>query len=426
MRTEITPVSFVLKCLDQRQVELLVIEKKKNLIGSSEKCDFIITDKSISSLHAFLVVKKEGCLIKDLFSEAGIFLNGSRVEEANVFPGDTLTFGTLSFVLMEQEQSVVVIDPDKAIDSVALSNFVTLPLSEGLTFIDGEYCDITFNESLFKPLSSIPLAQDYTGYIELDETQPSFDIVLPIKDKRLEVISYVNGFMMDVTYKDLIEGDYYLNSTKDSKRDILFYTLKKTRIFSIQDGKLSFYPCDEILPSVAWEDINLSSPLFLSHGTEQISLRLVDHATGWIGIPAFYRDRDFFKQGSKVFAGVFLPLFLLLFVTVPKNDDVEKEIAVVYKLPEKIQKPTDAQEKSDLKAQELTSKTENTGHKENDRPDKKVEFSQASQNQKVVAKSSAPAAAAARPVETAPVKSYEFKSSVALNSLVGDAPNLNT
>jgi hypothetical protein len=55
-----------------------------------------------------------------------------------------------------------------------------------------------------------------------------------------------------------------------------------------------------------------------------------------------------------------------------------------------------------------------------------VEFAAASQKQKVVAKATAPAPAASQPVPTTPVKAYEFKSSVAFNSLVGDAPKINT
>jgi pSer/pThr/pTyr-binding forkhead associated (FHA) protein len=427
MKTALVQGQFFLKCLDQRHGEPLVIDKMKTLIGSSDKCDFKISDKSISSIHAFMVVKGEGCMIKDLYSEAGIYLNGSRVEEATVFPGDTLTIGTLSFVLESLEEKAKVFNPDEAIAFIAPTSFVELPPREGLTFIDGEYCDITFDDSSFKPLSAIPKIHIHGDYVELDESIEPLEITHSIKDKRLEVISYVNGHLMDVTYLTLKNGDYSLNPVKKSKNDILFHTVNKTKIFTIQNGDLKFYTTEAVTPSVAWDKINLNEPLFLSHGTEQVSFRLVEHATGWKSIPAFYRDRDSFKQGSKVFAGVFLPMLLLLFITIPKNEDLKEEVAVIYKLPEKIVKPqTESQEKSELKAEELTSKTENTGHKETEQPNQKVEFAQASQKQKVAAKATAPAAAAAKPVETAPVKAYEFKSSVAFNSLVGDAPKVNT
>jgi hypothetical protein len=114
----------------------------------------------------------------------------------------------------------------------------------------------------------------------------------------------------------------------------------------------------------------------------------------------------------------------LLFVTIPQNQDITEEIAVVYKLPEKMVKPSEDIEKSELKAEEIITKTENTGHKDTTQPNQKVEFAQASSHQKVLAKATAPTPAAKAP-QVAPVKAYEFKSSVAFNSLVGDAPKIN-
>jgi hypothetical protein len=429
MKTATLQGQFSLRCLDQRVQDPMIVDKKKILIGSSDKCDFKISDKSVSSMHAFLCLKGEGFMIKDLYSEGGVFINGKRVDEASVYPGDTLTIGTLSFMIEGLEEHVPVFNPDELIAATsAAPSFVELPPREGLVFIDGEYCDIQFDDSQFRPLSAIPEISINGGYIALDESEVPLDISHPTKDKRLEVISYINGLMMEVNYLDLKNGDYFLNSEKKKQSDILFHTLDKTKIFTIQNGDLKFYTNDKITPSTPWDKINLRDSLFLSHGTEQVSFRLVDHGTGWKGIPAFYRDRDFFKQGSKVFAGVFLPMLLLLFVTIPKNEDIKEEIAVIYKLPEKIVKPVEevVTEKSELKAEELTSKTENTGHKETEQPKEKVEFAAASAPKKVVAKATAPAPAPAQPVQAAPVKAYEFKSSVAFNSLVGDAPKINT
>lgn len=425
MKTATLQGQFILRCLDQRIEAPLTVDKKKILIGSGEQCDFRLNDKSVSSVHAFLCLKGEGFMLKDLYSENGIFVNGKRVEEAFVFAGDTLTIGTISFSIESLEEKVSVFNPDEEIKAVEAPSFFELPPKEGLVFIDGEYCDIQFDDSGFKPLSQIPEIHISSDYVELDGTEAPLDIAHSTKDKRLEIISYVNGLMMEVSYLDLKDGEYSLNSQKKNKFDILFHTLPKTKIFSIQNGELKFFATEAVNPSVSWDKINLNESVFLSFGTEQVSLRLVDHSVSWRGIPAFYRDREFFKQGGKIFAGVFLPLLLLLFITIPKEEDIQ-EIAVVYKLPEKVQKPTEAQEKSDLKAEELTSKTENTGHKESDQPNQKVEFAQASANKKVQAKATAPQPAAAQPVETTPVKSYEFKSSVAFNSLVGDAPKINT
>jgi hypothetical protein len=132
---------------------------------------------------------------------------------------------------------------------------------------------------------------------------------------------------------------------------------------------------------------------------------------------------------------------LLLFIDIPKPEVKKEEIAVIYKLPEpmKVSK-IESEVKQELAAEQPTSQTENTGHKETEQaPAPKPEFAGASQNQKVVAKSTSPkpspqktqapspTPSPAAPVAAVkPVKAYEFKSSVAMGSLVADAPKINT
>jgi hypothetical protein len=420
---------FSLKCLDPRISDSLLLDKKKILIGSHASCDFKITDKSISSYHAFICLKGEGFMVKDLYSEGGIYVNGRRIEEAFVNPGDVLTIGTLSFEIELSEAEVHITNLDEAIGAAAfVSENVELPTRAGLIFIDGEYCDIKFNEDSFSPLIVRPEISFSRPYVELDESQESLEIAHHIQAKKLEIISYVNGLMMDVSYLNLKDGDYYLSPEKKNKFDVLFHTVARSKIFSITKGELHFVPNEGVTPSVSWEKINLQETLFLTQGSEQISLRFVDQSIGLSGLPLFYRDRAFYKQAGKVFASFFLPMLLLLFVTIPKPEEEREEVAIVYKLvaPKIAQKPTESQEKSEVKAEELTSKTENTGHKDSEQNPNKVEFAQASKSNKQVAKATAPAAAQAQPIKATPVKAYEFKTSVAVSGLVGDAPKMNT
>lgn len=425
MKVATMECQMTLRCLDQRYEGGLTLNKKKNLVGSHESCDIRVEDKSVSSYHAFICIKGEGFMVKDLYSEGGVYVNGTRVEEAFVNPGDVLTIGTLSFGIDALDEGAQIINEDADKMVLAAQSSAPLPPREGMIFIDGEYCDIKFDESKWRPLESVPTMGFKGEYVDLDFSQEPLDIVHPVKDKRLEIITYMNGLMMDVAYLPLKDGEYWLDGRR-SARSVPFHSVDRTKIFSIKDGTLRFYPTDAVTPSVAWENVNIKETLFLTHGSEQISLQLVENTVGISGIPAFYRDRAFFKQAGKVFAGMFLPLLVLLFVNIEKPQEIKEEIAVIYKLPTPVQKAIEAQEKSELKAEELTSKTENTGHKENNQPANKVEFAAASQNQKVAAKNTAPAPAAAQPVQTTPVKAYEFKSSVAMGSLVADAPKLNT
>lgn len=417
-----------LRCLDGRIPEAFVLDKKKLLVGSADNCDIQLQLQGISSYHLFLFIKGEGIMVKDLYSEAGVFVNGKRVQESFVGAGDVLTIGNLSFAAECLEDSAPVFNADEKITAIeeAPAMHFEIPQKEGLVFIDGEYCDIKFDESHWTPSNVIPEVKFTGDYVDLDNSLEALEIIHQTKDRRLEVITYMNGLMMDITFLKLRDGDYYLGPDKTKKNTIPFHSLERSKIFSIKEGKLRFHPSENVTPSIAWDQINLTNSLFLTHGAEQISIRLVDHATGWSALPLLYRDREFLARASKVFAGVFLPMLLLLFVSIPTVEEVKQEAAVIYTIKTPVQKETPPSDvKSEVAAQEVTPQADNSGHKQNDQQIKpKVEFAQASAKQKVVAKATSPAPAAAAPTAPA-VKAYEFKSSVALGSVTADAPNIN-
>ena len=437
MNTKTMQGQISLKCLDQRIPAGLILDKKKILVGSHEHADFRIQDKSVSSYHAFILLQgNDGFLVKDLSSEIGIFVNGKRVEESFVSPGDVLTIGTLSFSIeMLETEEVPVFNPDENIAPAAeRTSSIALPPKEGLVFIDGEYCDIQFDESNFRPLTQRPVVNFSGEYVELDQTIEALEISHNIKKKKLEVISYMNGMMMDISYIELKSGDYSLTPNRKSKFDILFHSVSKTKIFNIKDEELRFYAQEAISPSVPWDKVSLKETLFLTVGAEQISFRFVDSSTTWKGLPLFHRDREFFIQASKIFAVTFLPLLLLLLVTIPKNPVPQETVAVVYKLPET--KPVVLVEEKPAPQTEVVvevaqvAEPEKAQHKEIQQAPAKTQTLAASQKKKVVAKATAPDITTNQPpapAKTPPIKTYSFNSSVvAMASIVGDAPKVNT
>jgi hypothetical protein len=65
-------------------------------IGRSDHCDISVKDSSMSGRHAE-VSKSEGEIkVRDLGSANGLFLNGERIEEAELFDGDVLRLGQTS------------------------------------------------------------------------------------------------------------------------------------------------------------------------------------------------------------------------------------------------------------------------------------------------------------------------------------------
>ena len=72
------------------------------LIGRSRECDFMIDDPNVSRHHAELRREGEGWVVADLGSTNGVKVNGSRVGEALLGPGDEITLGLIR-LSFEQE-----------------------------------------------------------------------------------------------------------------------------------------------------------------------------------------------------------------------------------------------------------------------------------------------------------------------------------
>ncbi len=67
-------------------------------VGRTTRADFVIPhDDSMSSLHFSISVHAERCILQDLGSTNGTFLNGSRVQEAVLKNGDMILAGETRF-----------------------------------------------------------------------------------------------------------------------------------------------------------------------------------------------------------------------------------------------------------------------------------------------------------------------------------------
>jgi len=85
--------------LDRRQA-LLVGEGRRNVLGGnrvvvgrSREADIVLADPNVSRRHAELRRDESGWQVVDLGSTNGIKVNGRRVDQAGLTPGDQLTIG---------------------------------------------------------------------------------------------------------------------------------------------------------------------------------------------------------------------------------------------------------------------------------------------------------------------------------------------
>lgn len=73
-------------------------------IGTASDNDVVLTDRTVSRHHAQLRATPDGLLIRDLGSTNGIYLQGGRVVEAYLQPGDTCFLGDTEIAIKQETE----------------------------------------------------------------------------------------------------------------------------------------------------------------------------------------------------------------------------------------------------------------------------------------------------------------------------------
>jgi len=118
-KTELLKIEEAPDVISLRKCQLVVVEGKargnkitldKNLIkvGKRESNDLVIPDKAVSRNHFEIEYQSDSFLLRDLSSTNGTFLNGSRVKEAYLAPGDVIRIGNtnLEFVAFDEKVQI--------------------------------------------------------------------------------------------------------------------------------------------------------------------------------------------------------------------------------------------------------------------------------------------------------------------------------
>jgi predicted component of type VI protein secretion system len=74
------------------------ITRDVTVIGRREDCDFRIPLGDISRKHCRIIKEENALKVEDLGSSNGTYVNGKRIHEADVQPGDTIQIGPVVFV----------------------------------------------------------------------------------------------------------------------------------------------------------------------------------------------------------------------------------------------------------------------------------------------------------------------------------------
>ena len=80
----------------------------KVIIGRQDDCQVRIPSAQISRHHCELVAGGSGVRIRDLGSSNGTFVNGQKVEDADLNPGDVVAVGSMLFVVRIDGEPAVI------------------------------------------------------------------------------------------------------------------------------------------------------------------------------------------------------------------------------------------------------------------------------------------------------------------------------
>lgn len=75
------------------------VSRDMTVVGRREDCDLRIPLSDVSRKHCRMILSGEAIKVEDLGSSNGTYVNGERIQQAELTPGDTVQVGPVIFVL---------------------------------------------------------------------------------------------------------------------------------------------------------------------------------------------------------------------------------------------------------------------------------------------------------------------------------------
>lgn len=96
----------------------ILLTPGRNRLGREGENEFLVPHPSVSRHHCEVWLTDEAVLVRDLGSRNGTFVNDERVEEAQIFTGQTLRVGDVEMVLAEAPVKISVPELTVHVDHV--------------------------------------------------------------------------------------------------------------------------------------------------------------------------------------------------------------------------------------------------------------------------------------------------------------------
>ena len=317
-----------------------------------------------------------------------------------------------------------------------------------MKLIDGEYCDITFNDSHFTPFDSLPTKLidfehgDYIDFFEVSEAHRNSVECVGARDRirpALEVMVLLNGHILSVDFLPLKNATYFFSALSRKKNTIELPYLDKTDkipFMKIINGEVKV--CKVALfkrrylnqkeneklknnNTAEFYTLKDNEVISLERNTVQVFIRHYYTPPALRPAPFFISSKRELKTIGATFTSLMGLLLLLLFVDTSKvPQGPKKKISVIYRA-----KPKPPPVKDPPPPKEVTKKKEAPPKavKKKIRPKKIAR--KVAQPKKIKRRPAAAAipkrgpkrVAKSPPPKKAPIKSYSFSAKGQLKNL---------
>ena len=381
---------------DQNIISISTDPNEKIFIGSSENLKIRLNDPQVSPLHCLVFVNEQNSVeIVDLKSKNGTWLNGLKITHNTLKPNDSVLIGSyvIEFDVINTDQeknreiqttvietSVKLKEKPEAINASELKveKRKTLLPRKKLVIVDGEECDIEFNDSRYESSKEIPLnSLNFSNFIDLDSSGSSEKIFSSKKEKRLEVIYYLSSKITNIEYIKLVDGDLYFSNSKNKKNCVFVpgQTISKQKFMSFNGKNFQLYKLKDYEYSEKINSrINLTSALFITFGIQQISIRLTEEKFNFIHSSQNVSQPESLRNVLIFSFLLFLPSIFFSFYKPNKILEKKNEIAVIYELPKEVEVQKEITIEEDIPEEILTNvETPESNDTEQNQPEKITE-----------------------------------------------------
>lgn len=89
--------AFPPRLVDHEEGANILLDKPILLLGRHQECDIQLNSRKVSRRHCCIAQVNEALIVRDLASTNGIRINGEKVTEGKLHPGDELIVGNFHF-----------------------------------------------------------------------------------------------------------------------------------------------------------------------------------------------------------------------------------------------------------------------------------------------------------------------------------------